>query len=278
MPRRKGSMKGIALLPNLLTTSNLFCGFFSITMSIQGRYVFAGWLIILATFFDFLDGRVARMTNTQSDFGVEYDSLSDLTTFCMAPAVLIYTWSAIDFNRLGLAACFLYFCCGALRLARFNVQSGSVEKVNFQGLPSPAAGGTLASLVIFWNEIMGPERFPSLSVLGLTILLGLLMVSHVEYKSFKKVKRASFLFLVFMAGILFVIAAQPEIMLFVFGISYITLGIVRWLMQSPEKIRGIRDLLVRVYNHRRENLLYDDDDDDDISENTKAGGNVISIE
>ena len=114
--------RGVALLPNLLTTANLFCGFFSITKTLSGDFVFAVWLIVLAGLFDFLDGRVARMTHTQSRFGTEYDSLADLSTFCMSPAVLAYNWDLKTFDKIGIAACFLYFACGALRLARFNVQ------------------------------------------------------------------------------------------------------------------------------------------------------------
>lgn len=264
MRQRKGLKKGIALLPNLLTTANMFCGFYSIVKSLQGQFEFAAWLVVLAMFFDFLDGRVARMTNTASDFGVEFDSLSDLTTFCLAPAILGYQWILFDLHRIGIAGCFLFFLCGALRLARFNVQSGDVEKTNFQGLPSPTAGGVLVTFTVFYNHVIGPVvpgdhvRF---IFLGLTVALGLLMVSHVEYRSFKKVNKTSFVFMVFLVAVAAILAAQPEVMFFVVGMTYVLIGLVMWLWKSPQKIRGFTDLLARIYNNRRENFILEEDED-----------------
>lgn len=272
--KRQGMKRGISLLPNLLTTANLFCGFLSITMTLRTRYEFAAWLVVLAGVFDFLDGRVARMTNTQSDFGVEYDSLSDLTTFCMAPAILIFHWSLMDYGKFGVAACFLYFACGALRLARFNVQSGSVEKVDFQGLPTPSAGGTLVSYVIFYQSVFGEGRNPSLIVLFMAVGLALLMVSNVKYKSAKRVKRGSFFFMVCAVGVVFVVAAQPDIMLFAIGVIYVGMGLVQWLWQSPDKIRSTGALIRRIYNERNEQMIYEDDEDDDSDD---SSGKVIKI-
>ncbi|MCP5464623.1 MAG: CDP-diacylglycerol--serine O-phosphatidyltransferase [Deltaproteobacteria bacterium] len=266
--------KGIYLLPNLLTTANLFCGFFAITRAFVGQFELACWFVILATFFDFLDGRVARMTNSQSEFGVEYDSLSDLTTFCLAPAAIAFSFGLKDFGKLGIAAAFVYFACGALRLARFNVQQGSVEKFDFQGLPSPAAGGTLVSYVIFSLELFGPSEEPyPFVLLALTPLLGLLMVSNIRYKSFKKHNRTSFLFLVFIVSTIGLLAMYPQVMFFVFGIGYISVGLGMWIWQSPQKIRNIKDLWIRIYNERREVLVYEDDDDEDESQSTAL--NVI---
>lgn len=276
--KRQGIRRGIVLLPNLLTTANLFCGFFSIMQSIQGKYVFAAWLVILAGFFDFLDGRIARMTHTQSDFGIEYDSLSDLTTFCLAPSLLVFNWSLFAYGKLGIAACFLFFACGALRLARFNVQIAGVEKVDFQGLPSPTAGGTLVSYTIFFEHIIGPGKNPSIFVMIMTVLLGLLMVSNVKYRSFKKIKRASFLFLVCVIGAVVILAAQPEIMFFVAGLCYVGLGVFEWLWRSPERIRNVKDVFKRFYIHRREKLIYhDDDDDDEVSIKAVEKDNVVEL-
>lgn len=264
MKQRRGLKKGIALLPNLLTTANMFCGFYSIIKSLQGQFEFAAWLVVLATFFDFLDGRVARMTNTASDFGVEFDSLSDLTTFCLAPAILAYRWILFDLHRIGIAACFLFFLCGALRLARFNVQSGDVEKTNFQGLPSPSAGAVLVTFTVFYNHLLGtayPGDVVRYIFLALTIGLGLLMVSHVEYRSFKKVNKTSFVFMVFLVAVAAVLAAQPEIMFFVVGFTYVMIGLVMWLWKSPQKIRGLKDLLARIYNEGREDIILEEDED-----------------
>lgn len=276
---RHGIRRGITLLPNLITTASLFCGFFSIMQSIRGRFVFAAWLVILAAFFDFLDGRIARMTRSQSDFGVEYDSLSDLTTFCLAPAILVYTWSLFDFGKLGIAVCFLFFACGALRLARFNVQMASVERVDFQGLPTPTAGGTLVSYAIFYEHLFGPGKNPSFFVIVMTVALALLMVSNIRYRSFKKIKRASFLFFVFVVGAVFIVAAQPEVMFFAAGMTYIGVGIGEWLWKSPEKIRGLKDLLKRFYLNRREKLVYEDEDEAEEETGGRAGAqdNVVTL-
>ncbi len=258
--------RGILLLPNLLTTANLFCGFFSITRSFSGDFATACWLIALAGVFDFLDGRVARLANAQSDFGVQYDSLADLTTFCMAPAILTYTFVLYKFDQFGVGACFLYFACGALRMARFNTQAGSLEKVNFQGLPSPTAGGMVVSSLLFCLKYyMRPDSAKdpfAIAFLVLVVVMGLLMVSHVEYRSFKKVKRGNFMVLVIAVALVFLITAAPVEVLFAIGVTYITSGIVSYLLKSPQKIRGLKDLLVQLYNARRENLLDDDEDDE----------------
>lgn len=243
--------RGIALLPNLLTTANMFCGFFSITKSLAGKSIFAVWLIVLAGLFDFLDGRVARMTHTESRFGTEYDSLADLTTFCIAPAFLAYSWGLGQFEKFGLAIAFLYFACGALRLARFNVQSGNVEKNDFQGLPTPAAAGTLVTYILFHNflfghfpELKSPLNFDYLVLAGLCFFLGMLMVSQVRYKSTKAVKRrSSFVSLILIVAVLFVILAKPEIMLFAFGVCYISYGIINWFIETSKKSKNIAQLL-----------------------------------
>ena len=137
--------KGIYIIPNLITTTALFLGFSSIILSFQGDFKTAAWAILLAGIFDMLDGKVARLTNTTSKFGIEYDSLSDLISFGVAPGLLAFTWAFQPFGKSGWVAAFLYVVCAALRLARFNVQSETVEKQKFKGLPSPGAAGMIAA-------------------------------------------------------------------------------------------------------------------------------------
>lgn len=246
--KRQGMRKGIALLPNLITTGNLFCGFLAMINAYRGNFQMACYLIILAGFFDSMDGRVARMTNTQSDFGIEYDSLSDLTTFCIAPALLIYTWSLKVLGQMGIAAGFVYFACGALRLARFNVQAHSVERTDFQGLPSPAAAGTILSYIMFHTFFFEKSTDYIFFSLILTAGVGLLMVSNVRYPSFKAFKaRGNFLYLIGFVAFLFVMASKPEITLFLFGICYISYGLVQWIWASPKKIKNLKDYLVSIY-------------------------------
>jgi len=241
--RERGMRRGVALLPNLLTTANMFCGFYAVLQAFNGKFTLAVWLIILASLFDFLDGRVARMTGTSSDFGVEYDSLADMCTFCMAPALLTYQWGLKGFGNLGLAACFIYFCCGALRLARFNVQAGDIEKKDFQGLPSPAAANTLTSYLLFHKQIFGLPKEPPIFLLVLVLFVAMLMVSNVRYKSAKSVqKRTNFFMLIGVVVLIVLIATKPNYTLFSFGICYITFGLVGWIRElrhpkaKPENI------------------------------------------
>ncbi|QIL21491.1 CDP-diacylglycerol--serine O-phosphatidyltransferase [Thermomonas sp. HDW16] len=184
--------RGIYLLPNLFTTGGLFGGFFAIIAASQGRFEAACIAIFVAAILDGLDGRVARLTNTQSEFGVQYDSLADLVSFGMAPALVMYHWALVSMKldgltmgKLGWLAAFLYAACAALRLARFNSQVGQVDKRWFIGLASPAAAGLMASFVWTMHDLgwKGPElRHAALAV---TILCGLLMVSRIRYSSFK---------------------------------------------------------------------------------------------
>src|SRR4051794_29092980 len=156
-------MKKIYLVPNFVTTANLFCGFYSIIATLNHEYLTAAWAIIAASIFDMLDGRIARLAKATSQFGVEYDSLSDLISFGVAPAILLYQWALQPFDRLGWLAAFLYVVCGALRLARFNVMTGVISKKYFQGLPIPMAAGMVATFIIF-NQTRGwPSPGGSLS-------------------------------------------------------------------------------------------------------------------
>jgi CDP-diacylglycerol--serine O-phosphatidyltransferase len=218
----------IYVLPNLLTSTNLFFGFFSIIYSIKGDFTTAAYAIVGASVFDLLDGRVARMTGSTSRFGAEYDSLSDLVSFCMAPGILLFQWALNPFGRVGWLASFLFLACGALRLARFNVQSVSIEKKDFQGLPTPMAAGIVASSVLAFNEL-GWEGYGHWGLLAITFLLSFVMVSTFRYRSFKDLdlrERLPFQYLVFAVLLLIIVAWRPEIMLFVLFLTYAVLGAI----------------------------------------------------
>lgn len=243
--RAQGIRKGIYILPNIITTGSLFCGFVSVISSIKGDHVRAAWMILLAGVFDMLDGRVARLTRTHSDFGTEYDSLCDLASFGLAPAILAYTWTLYQFKQFGWAAAFLFFACGALRLARYNVQSGDVERKHFQGLPIPVAAIVLASYVIFHHQWKGVVEVSSYLTLFLTVGLALLMVSTVPYRSFKKIdfkRRESFFVLVILAVVLFVIASAPSETLFFFSLLYVASGLVEAAFHFLRRHKLLEDL------------------------------------
>jgi len=184
--------RGIYLLPNLFTTGGLFAGFFAIIAASQGRFEAACVAIFIAGILDGVDGRVARLTNTQSEFGVQYDSLADLVSFGMAPALVMYHWSlasmkldGLTAGKLGWLAAFLYAACAALRLARFNSQVGQVDKRWFIGLASPAAAGLMASFVWTCTDLGLDGTALRHVALGVTVVAGLLMVSRLRYTSFK---------------------------------------------------------------------------------------------
>jgi len=225
--RHENVRRGVYLLPNLLTTGGLFAGFYSIVATMNGNYLLAGWFVLIAAVFDGLDGKVARMTGTTSRFGVEYDSLADLVAFGVAPGLMMYAWALKPFGKLGWLAAFLYVVCGALRLARFNVQITTVESKRFVGLPIPAAAGMSASLVIFFHHMGGTGTIKKVSVLLLIYVLAALMVSNLRYYAFKDpelVRRQPFGFLVLAIIFIIVIVAQPEIMLFTLACAYVASG------------------------------------------------------
>tara|TARA_B110000196_G_scaffold221979_1_gene191038 strand:+ start:119 stop:877 length:759 start_codon:yes stop_codon:yes gene_type:complete len=223
--------RGIYLLPSVLTTFGMFAGFYSIIASINGDFTTAAISILIAMLWDTLDGRVARLTNTQSAFGAEYDSLADLVSFGVAPALLVYEWSLSDLGRFGWLAAFIYLACAALRLARFNTQVGSADKKYFQGFPSPAAAGVIATMI--WLKIWTYAFFDSdvISIgyylgAGITILCGILMVSNVRYYSFKEFdsKKSSFRFLLGIVLCLIVMLYKPNIFLFTGFFLYLLSG------------------------------------------------------
>jgi CDP-diacylglycerol--serine O-phosphatidyltransferase len=240
MDHPKPKHKGYYLLPNMMTMASLLTGFMGILWSIDGRFEMAAVAIIVSCVFDGLDGKLARLTNSASDFGVQLDSLVDLVAFGVGPAVMVYMWNTFEFGRLGIMASFLIMACGALRLARFNIQTGKISKKFFIGLPIPAAACTLATFVLFSSYI--PEALidwvPRIT-LGLSFLVSILMVSNVRYASFKdtEVIRAHRFSATVTALLIFVlVASEPKLLSFVFFIGYIISGLVYTYFVLP--LRG----------------------------------------
>ncbi len=235
--------KGIYVLPNVITLSSMFGGFYSIIASLNADYERAAWAIVIASIFDALDGWVARMTHTATRFGIEIDSLADVISFGVAPGVLVYTWTLSAFGRIGWLGSFFLVACAALRLARFNVQMGSTEKKHFSGLPTPASALVIASIVLAYNEVIEILERLSLAriadavgkdywVLAMTFLLAGLMVSKVTYHSLKEAnlkERRPFGLLVVIAAFLAVVAYHPALILFLVSISYVLIGIAEAL-------------------------------------------------
>ncbi|MBN1283512.1 MAG: CDP-diacylglycerol--serine O-phosphatidyltransferase [Proteobacteria bacterium] len=247
--RREGMKRGVYILPNLLTSASLFCGFYSVIKSLGGHFVPAAWAIVLAGLFDLLDGRIARLARAESQFGIEYDSLVDLASFGLAPAILIYTWSLHTMDKLGWLAAFLYFACGALRLARYNVQHDDVEQEFFQGLPIPVAAYVIATCIIFHHFyfVFPPES--SILTAGMTVALALLMVSTIRYRSMKVVdikSRNPFFVLVLLVFGLFVVAARPEVMMLALTVAYVASGI----FEEAVTLRQSRRLVERIRSGR----------------------------
>lgn len=215
--------RGIYVLPNLFTTAALFAGFFAIVQAMQGDFERAAMAIFIAMVLDGLDGRVARLTHTQSAFGAEYDSLSDMVSFGAAPALVMYEWALRDLGRLGWIAAFIYCAGAALRLARFNTTLEVTDKRFFQGLPSPAAAALVAGLV--WVSIVSGVAGADVRLLacGITIFAGLTMISNIRYYSFKDVnlrKSVPFFAVAGIALVFALVSLSPEIALFGFFVLY----------------------------------------------------------
>ncbi|MGR9086688.1 MAG: CDP-diacylglycerol--serine O-phosphatidyltransferase [Gammaproteobacteria bacterium] len=230
--------RGIYLLPNLFTTGALFSGFYAITSAMGGRFETAVVAIFVAMILDGLDGRVARLTNTQSEFGVQYDSLSDMVSFGAAPALVMYLWAFSTLGKLGLFAAFVHMAGGALRLARFNTQVETADRRYFQGLPSPAAAAILAGFIWISLEYDYDVHILKYPALVLTTCTGLLMVSNFRYFSFKgidlKGKVSFFVAISTMLAISFVMA-QPQTMLFLLSLIYAISGPVITLFMRRQR-------------------------------------------
>jgi len=224
---KKRNKKGIYILPNLFTSCSLFGGVYAIIAAIQGRYDAAAIAILISAIFDGLDGKIARFTNTTSQFGTEYDSLSDLVAFGVAPGLLAFEWSLKSFGRFGWLAVFLYVICGALRLARFNIQKNNLESDHFKGLPIPGAAIFIATFVLFIYSLDGVTENKRIIIICAIYILSFLMVSTIDYLSFKELelfKKKPFNVLVATILLFVVVAYKPALMLFFFSTLYVISG------------------------------------------------------
>ena len=179
--------KGIYILPNLFTTAALFAGFYAIVQAMKGEFWHAAVAVFIAMVMDGLDGRVARWTHTESDFGAQYDSLSDMVSFGLAPALVVYEWGLSGLGKLGWLAAFIYSAAAALRLARFNIQTSTDRRLSFHGLPSPAAAAVVTGLVWVLQGYGSPPLWLRITALAVTVLIGAAMVSNIRYHSFKHI-------------------------------------------------------------------------------------------
>ncbi|MCP8688481.1 CDP-diacylglycerol--serine O-phosphatidyltransferase [Marinobacterium sp. OS208] len=231
--------RGIYLLPNLFTTGALFSGFYAVIAGMNGDFVNAAIAIFVAMVLDGLDGRVARMTNTSSQFGAEYDSLSDMVSFGVAPALVAFTWALDTVGKIGWFAAFIYVACAALRLARFNTQIGSVDKKYFIGLPSPAAAAAVAGLVWACSEFEVEPGPLAYVVAAFVACCGLLMVSNVLYYSFKEVDfkgKVPFMILAGIVLVIGVISISPATFLWLLFLLYMLSGPLLWLWRKRKAL------------------------------------------
>lgn len=267
-PKRRLAMH-IYVLPNLVTTGNLFFGFFAIIQATKLNFLYSAYAIVAASVFDLLDGRLARLTRSTSKFGAEYDSLCDLVSFGVAPGVMLYMWALQPFGRLGWIACFVFTACGALRLARFNVQATVIEKAYFQGLPIPMAAGIVASSVLAFHDL-GMDATGNVGILAMTYLLGFVMVSTFRYRSFKDLdlkERLPFRYLIFGVMIISIVAYRPEVNLFILFLTYAILGAVFGVLNFGKNKR-IRANVYSPANVTNDPDLVEEEDGEEVeSEN-----------
>lgn len=237
--------RGIYWLPNLMTTLALFAGFYAIIAGMNGQFMHGAIALFVAMVFDGLDGRIARMTNSSSAFGAEYDSLADMVSFGVAPALLVYQWVLYDFGKLGWIAAFVFVAGAALRLARFNTQVGIADKRYFQGLASPAAAALIAGLI--WMIEANDLSFDGLAWLALMLTFagGILMVSNVRYSSFKELNlkdKVPFVTLLVIVTLFVIITIKPSVFLFGLALLYAISGPVMTLIT----IRKTRESRKRI--------------------------------
>lgn len=236
--------RGIFILPSLLTLTSIFFSFYGIVLAIQAQFMLAAALILVAGFFDGVDGKVARLTKTTTRFGLELDSLADAISFGVAPALLVYMWALSPYGRIGWVTAFVFVACGALRLARFNVQSGNIDPKRFVGLPIPAAAAMLATVVLFFHKVkLDPNdyRFP---LLVLTYALAFLMVSAVKFHAFKDLtlaKQKPFSSTVAFVLLLALIAASPFVVPFFLCAAYVVSGPVLTLVLYVRNRRRLKE-------------------------------------
>lgn len=229
--------RGVFLLPNAITSGAMFAGFFAIMAATQGEYIFAGFALLIAMILDALDGRVARAMKAESEFGKQFDSLSDMVAFGVAPGVIVFEWGLHSLNQFGWAITFLYMACAALRLARFNLTG---ESSSFNGLPSPMACAVLASSAWLWNDLMlpAPTLTFAIAMAGLVVAIALLMVSNIRYYSPKvfrirgRIPYVSFVVLVLVLALIFI---NPPLVFFVCSLAYVCSGPGNWVWERVRK-------------------------------------------
>jgi CDP-diacylglycerol--serine O-phosphatidyltransferase len=236
--------RGIYILPNLFTTGNLFCGFWATVSVFQEKYEYAAYAILLASVFDVLDGKVARLSGATSKFGVQYDSLADLVSFGIAPALLAFSWALRPYGKFGWLAAFLFVACGALRLARFNVMAASGETKYFKGLPIPASALMIALTILLYLRLIETDWVKDIVILVMIYVLAFLMVSNIRYFSFKEfnlAKRKPFSIFIFIILTMIVIVMEPTLVLFGFILAYVFSGPVN-MVRAWRKRRALRKL------------------------------------
>lgn len=225
--------KGIYILPNLFTSATLLAGFYSIVATMNGDFTKAAWAIIISMLCDGADGRIARITSTTSKFGVEYDSLADLVAFGVAPGLLAYEWALRPYGKWGWSAAFLYVICGALRLARYNVQIDDIESETFNGLPIPVSAGMIVTTVLVLHKFDHTGPTQHLAIPLLVFVLAFLMVSNLKFISFKQLelrKRKPFTVFFGILLLLILIVNEPQIVLFCVAVIYVVHGPIRSLV------------------------------------------------
>jgi len=251
MPAEK-LKRGVYLIPSMFTAGNIMCGFFSIVSTFNGEYVQAAMFIIFAHLLDGVDGYAARLTKTSSQFGVEFDSLADVVSFGVAPAILVYFWALVPWGNWGWLAACTYVVCGALRLSRFNVQARNLSKGHFVGLPIPAAAEMITSTV-FLYYYLGGEGAPNKRITLLLIIYGLaaLMVSGFQYFSLKNTdlrKRFPIWTLVFCIILIKVVVAEPQLMFFGSFLLYTLSGPLLWCLTTYKRRREKRGTMAEVHS------------------------------
>ncbi len=239
---RQVRRRGIYLLPNILTLGALFAGFYAVIAGMSGNFNEAGWAILIAGVLDGLDGRIARLTRSQSAFGAEFDSLSDMVSFGMAPALIMFSWAFEPLGRVGWAASFFYMACAALRLARFNVQLGAVDKRFFLGLQSPVAAGLITFIpwvgYKYQVEVTALVAYPAAAVM---VLAGLLMISNYRYFSFKVLNvkgTVPYIVLLSILALLVVVAQNPQELLLAMCAIYAASGPAAWFYRKRAMLMG----------------------------------------
>jgi CDP-diacylglycerol--serine O-phosphatidyltransferase len=242
MEQQAKPRRGIYLLPNLFTTAALFAGFYAIVAAMGGRFEAAAIAVFIAMVLDGLDGRVARLTNTQSEFGAEYDSLSDMVSFGVAPALVMYEWALHSMGKLGWLAAFVYTAAAALRLARFNTQIGTADKRYFVGLASPAAAAVVVGFVWIAGDFGFTARKLEWFAWAVTVSGGLLMVSNVRYYSFKTIDlkgKVPFFFLLVAVLIIVLVTIDPPKVLFLVFSGYAVSGLLTtaWMLMRRRRQR-----------------------------------------